>query len=94
MIWSPVGGGKLLTGDDERTRKIRAVLTEIAAREGLAGPARRPWPSLRAIRRRGVPIVGSGKRERVDGAIKAVNTVMDPQDWYAIVTETSETLEL
>ena len=42
----------------------------------------------------GVPIVGSGKRERVDGAIQAANTPMDRQDWYAIVTETSEMLEL
>jgi predicted oxidoreductase len=43
---------------------------------------------------KGVPIVGSGKRERVDGAIAAANAVMDRQDWYTIVTETSEMLEL
>ena len=39
MIWSPVGGGRLLTGDDEKTVKIRDLLTGIAKRTGLAGPA-------------------------------------------------------
>ncbi len=39
MIWSPIGGGKLMTGTDEQTVKIREVLAGIAKRNGLAGPA-------------------------------------------------------
>jgi predicted oxidoreductase len=94
MIWSPVGGGALLKGEDERTRKIRALLTEIAERMGLDGPADAAISFVVRHPARGVPIVGSGKRERIDGAIKAAGTVMDRQDWYAIVTETSPMLEL
>ena len=94
MIWSPVGGGALLKGDDERTKKIRAILTDIAGRTGLDGPAEAAIAFVARHPVKGVPIVGSGKRERMDGAIKAVNTVMDRQDWYAIVTETSPMLEL
>ena len=94
MIWSPVGGGALLKGDDERTKKIRAMLTDIAVRTGLDGPAEAAIAFVARHPVKGVPIVGSGKRERMDGAIKAVNTVMDRQDWYAIVTETSPMLEL
>ena len=65
-----------------------------AEREGLAGPADVAIAFVAHHQPKGVPLVGSGKRERVDGATKAVNMVMDAQDWYAIVAETSETLEL
>jgi predicted oxidoreductase len=94
MIWSPVGGGKLLTGDDARTKKIRDLLTRIAKENGLDGPAEAAMAFVVRHPAKGVPIVGSGKRDRMDGAIKAVNTVMDRQDWYAVATETSEMLEL
>jgi predicted oxidoreductase len=94
MIWSPVGGGRLLTGEDARTKKIRALLSDIAVKAGLDGPAEAAMAFVARHPAKGVPIVGSGKRARVDGAIKAVNAVMDQQDWYAIVTETSEMLEL
>lgn len=94
MIWSPVGGGRLLTGEGERETKIRALLADIAKREGLDGPAEAAMAFVVRHPAGGVPIVGSGKRERVEGAIKSVNTVMDRQDWYAVVTETSPMLEL
>ena len=94
MIWSPVGGGRLLTGDDEKTKKIRDLLAGIARRNDLAGPAEAAISFVARHPAKCVPVVGSGKRDRVDGAIKAVNTVMDQQDWYAVVTETSPMLEL
>jgi predicted oxidoreductase len=94
MIWSPVGGGRLLTGDDEKTRRIRDILADIARRESLDGPAEAAIAFVVRHPAGGVPIVGSGKRERMDGAIKAANTIMDQQDWYAVVSETSPMLEL
>ena len=87
-----LSGGKLLTGNDARTARIRGLLTDIAKRNGLMGPAQAAMSFVARHPAKGVPIVGSGKRERVDGAIQAVNTVMDRQDWYAIATETSEML--
>jgi predicted oxidoreductase len=94
MIWSPVGGGKLLTSDEPRVARIRALLADIAKKTGLAGPAEAAMAFVARHPAKGVAIVGSGKRERVDGAITALNSIMDRQDWYAVVTETSEMLEL
>jgi predicted oxidoreductase len=94
MIWSPVGGGRLLTSDEPRVAKIRVLLADIAKRTGLAGPAEAAMAFVARHPVKGVAIVGSGKRERVDGAIAALSTVMDRQDWYAIVTQTNEMLEL
>lgn len=94
MIWSPVGGGRLLTSDDEMVSAIRAKLTEIAKAYNLDGPAEAAMSFVVRHPVGGVPIVGSGKRERMTGAIKAVNTAMDIQDWYDIVAVTSPSLSL
>ncbi|MEX0851789.1 MAG: aldo/keto reductase [Bauldia sp.] len=94
MIWSPVGGGRLLTGDDERSARMRDLLAGIARRYGLPGPAEAAIAFVARHPAGGIPIIGSGKRERLDGAIRAVNTPIDRQDWYEIVTQTSEMLHL
>lgn len=94
MIWSPVGGGRLLTSDEDQVVKIRNVLSDIAQSYDLAGPAEAAMAFVARHPAHGIPIVGSGKRERIEGAIKAVSTDMDRQDWYAVVTETSPMLAL
>lgn len=94
MIWSPVGGGRLLTSEEPLAVKVRALLTEIAKREGLDGPAEAAISFVVRHPVGGVPIVGSGKRERIAGAVKAAAAPMKRDDWYAIVTETSPMLEL
>lgn len=94
MIWSPVGGGRLLTGEDAKTVKLRALLADVARRYHLDGPAEAAIAFVARHPAKGVPIVGSGKRERMEGAVKAVNAVIDRQDWYAVVTETSPMLDL
>jgi predicted oxidoreductase len=94
MIWSPVGGGRLLRSDEPPIMKMRMMLADMARRAGLDGPGDAAIAFVVRHPAGGVPIVGSSRRESIDGAVKAVATVMDRQDWYAIVTETSEMLEL
>jgi predicted oxidoreductase len=84
----------LLRSDEAQIVKIRDILSGIAQSHGLAGPAEAAMAFVSRHPARGIPIVGSGKRERIDGAIKAVQTRMDRQDWYAVVTETSPMLDL
>jgi predicted oxidoreductase len=94
MIWSPIGGGRLMTGDDERTVKLRNVLIDIAKRTGLAGPGEAAIAFVARHPAGGLPIIGSGKRERMEGAIAAGNTPLSRQDWYEIATVHSPMLEL
>lgn len=94
MIWSPVGGGRLLTGSDEQVVRIRAVLAEIAKRNGLAGPAEAAIAFVARHSAKGIPIIGSHHRERMDGAIKAVANPLGREDWYEVATQTSEMLNL
>lgn len=94
MIWSPIGGGRLMTGDDPQVVKIRGILADIAKRNGLVGPAEAAIAFVARHPAGGVPIIGSGKRERLEAAIQAVNNPLERMDWYEVVTATDEMLNL
>jgi predicted oxidoreductase len=88
MIWSPVGGGRLLKSDDDSIVKVREKLDEIAQVYGLDGAANAAISFVARHPANSVIVIGSGKRERIEGAIKAVNTELDRPDWYDIVAKT------
>ncbi len=94
MIWSPVGGGRLLTSEEDDIVALRALLGDIARRMGLPGPAEAAMAFVARHPVGGMPIVGSGKRERVDGAIQAVNAEFARDDWYEVVSKSSPLLEI
>lgn len=83
FAWSPLGGGRLATGDGVPPALL-AVLDRLAARESvertdialafvLAHPASP------------VAIVGTGRPERLRGATRALGVHLDRRDVYAIV---------
>jgi predicted oxidoreductase len=92
MIWSPVGGGRLLTRDDDYIAKVREKLSEIAKAYELDGPANAAISFVARHPANSVIVLGSGKQERIEGAIKAVNTELDRADWYDIVSMTHPSL--
>jgi predicted oxidoreductase len=95
MIWSPVGGGALFNGTEDRTIRIRNRLTAIAERTQRRGGAFEAAIAFVARHpARGIPIIGSGKRDRLDDAIRAVNNPLDRQDWYEVIGESNELLEI
>lgn len=92
MIWSPVGGGRLLNSENAEIVKLRIFLAKLAETYGLAGPAEAAIAFVARHPVGGIPIIGSHRRDRIEGAIKASNTVMDRQDWYEIVSQTKPSL--
>lgn len=94
MIWSPVAGGRLLKGDDDETVEMRALLADIAEKYQLAGPAEAAFAFVTRHPAGRVPIVGTADRGRIDGAIRAIGTTLDRQDWYRVATLGSPGLKL
>jgi predicted oxidoreductase len=92
MIWSPVGGGRLLTSDDDYIVKVRQKLAKIAKTYDLDGPANAAISFVARHPANSVIVLGTGKQERIEGAIKAVNTKLDRQDWYDVISITHPTL--
>jgi predicted oxidoreductase len=84
MIWSPLGGGRLFTSDDPAAQRVRAALSDIAARHAVsvstvayAWILRHPSGAL--------PIVGSRRSEALDEAVRALSLNLDRQSWYEVL---------
>ena len=85
QIWSPLAAGRLLSAEGERPAAIRAALDLIAAGHGLAGPGEAALAWIARHPTLPVPVIGSGKRERIDAALKALDVDLDRQDWYGVL---------
>ena len=85
MIWSPLGGGRLFTGDDERARRVRACMTDIAARLQISlATLAFAWVLRHPSRPH--PVTGSGRIDGLREAVAALDVRLNHQDWYAIWT--------
>ena len=84
MIWSPLAGGRLFTGDDAVAERVRTALTGLASQHGVSAPTlayawilRHPSQPL--------PIVGSRRSEALDEAVRALSLQLDRQGWYEVL---------
>ncbi|GLQ95194.1 aldo/keto reductase [Dyella acidisoli] len=85
MIWSPLAGGRLFSGDDDQTQRVRTEMTAIAARYGISLTTLAfAWvlrhPSLPC------PITGTRRIDGLRDAVAALKVQLDVEDWYAIWT--------
>ncbi|HET6553383.1 MAG TPA: aldo/keto reductase [Dyella sp.] len=85
MIWSPLAGGNLFNGEDGRALRTRAAMLEIAGRHGISLTTLAFAWILRHPSRPH-PITGSGRMANLGDAVKALDVVLDAEDWYAIWT--------
>jgi len=85
MIWSPLAGGRLFTGDDEQAQRVRAEMSAIASRHGVSLTTLAFAWVLRHSSRP-YPITGTGRIEGLRDAVAALDVQLDAEDWYAIWT--------
>lgn len=85
MIWSPLAGGRLFTGDDEQAVRVRAEMTTIAHRYGITLTTLAFAWALRHPSRPHV-ITGTGRIDGLREAVAALDVTLDAGDWYAIWT--------
>ena len=85
MIWSPLGGGRLFTGEDAQARRVREEMSAIAMRLGVSlATLAFAWVLRHPSRPH--PITGTGRLEGLREAVAALNVRLEPEDWYAIWT--------
>jgi predicted oxidoreductase len=83
MAWSPLAGGRLLTGSDEAGLRTRAALARIAPEyHATAEQLALAWvgmlPSQPQI------VIGTNRIERVRAAADSVRITLDRQHWYEL----------
>ncbi|OFX39284.1 MAG: hypothetical protein A2W95_08130 [Bacteroidetes bacterium GWA2_40_14] len=85
MIWSPLAGGSLFSGQSERAQKVRKVMNEISAELGdppldqvaLAWLLKHPSGPI--------PVIGTFQKERVLSAAKAMQLELTDEQWFQIL---------
>jgi predicted oxidoreductase len=86
MVWSPIGGGRLFTGEGEQVERLRRALGEIGAALGGAALDQVALAWVLAHPSRPLAVLGTGKLERVRAAVEAESLQLTRQQWFAIWT--------
>jgi predicted oxidoreductase len=82
LAWSPLGGGRLATGD--APPGLVATLDELAEREGTTRTAV-ALAFVLAHPSRPIPIIGTQRPERIRQAAAALEVNLSRSDWYRLV---------
>lgn len=85
MIWSPLGGGRLFSGEDAQVLRVRETMNAIATRYGIS-LATLAYAWILRHPSHPHPITGSGRLEGLRDAVAALDVRLDAEDWYAIWT--------
>ncbi|KGI77095.1 aldo/keto reductase [Oleiagrimonas soli] len=85
MIWSPLGGGRLFTGEDAQAVRVRGVMQPMAERLGVS-LATLAYAWILRHPSRPHPITGSGRIEGLREAVAALDVTLSAEDWYTIWT--------
>ncbi len=84
MIWSPLGGGGIFNPHDERTTRLNAELQAVAAELGGAGLDQVALVWVLAHPVGVVPVLGTGKLERIRASVEALELDLSRQQWFRL----------
>jgi len=84
MAWSCLGGGEIFNGTSEQAVRVRRVLEEIRAEIGAESIDQVIYAWVRRLPSHPLPIIGSGKIERVKAAVAALELEMSREQWYRV----------
>lgn len=81
LAWSPLAGGRIMEGTDQKAVLIREKLTEIGAKYGAnLEQVAVAW----LIRLGTLPIIGSTLESRIRNAASATDITLEYEDWYEL----------
>ena len=84
MAWSPFAGGRLFTSDDERAVRARAALAAVGRELGDRPPDQVALAWLLRHPARIVPVLGTGRADRIRSAAEAESIELSREQWYAL----------
>ncbi|MDO5410426.1 MAG: aldo/keto reductase [Lachnospiraceae bacterium] len=84
MAWSPLGGGSVFSGDDERSVCLRKVIQEIAETHNTTmDTIMYAWLFVHPVRI--AAITGTMNADRIKNAVNALEIQLSYDEWYQIL---------
>ncbi|HHC6559044.1 TPA: aldo/keto reductase family oxidoreductase [Vibrio parahaemolyticus] len=84
MAWSCLGGGSIFSGESEQSIRVRNELEAIREEVGATSIDQVIYAWVRRLPSKPIPIIGSGKIERVHTAVNALNIELTREQWYRV----------
>ncbi|EGR3261613.1 oxidoreductase [Vibrio parahaemolyticus] len=84
MAWSCLGGGSIFSGESEQSIRVRNELEAIREEVGATSIDQVIYAWVRSLPSKPIPIIGSGKIERVQTAVNALNIELTREQWYRV----------
>jgi len=85
MTWSPFGGGDLFRDEkNERIQRVKKTLEKLSQKYNAdTDTIALAW--VLKLPSKPFPVLGTGKAERVQSAVKALDLELELQDWYELL---------
>lgn len=90
MAWSPMAGGELIFPTTEKGKNMKAILTQVGEELGIQEIDKIVYAWLLKHPSLIMPIIGSGKIDRVKNAVEAFSIDMSLEQWFKIYTLATE----
>lgn len=84
MAWSCLAQGQIFTGDSEQVKRVRSELEAIRDEIGAQSIEQVIYAWVMRLPSKPLPIIGSGKIERVAAAVQALDFELSREQWYRI----------
>lgn len=84
MAWSCLGGGRIFSSNDEQAVRVRNELEAIRDEVGASSIDQVIFSWVRRLPSNPMPIIGSGKIERVQAAVDALNIELSREQWFRV----------
>lgn len=85
MAWSPLAGGAIFKGEDEKALRLQHTLKNIQEETGAKGIDEVLYAWLLNHPATIMPIVGSGKKDRIQNAIDSLSITLNHDQWFEIL---------
>lgn len=84
MAWSCLAGGEIFNGQTEQAKRVRSELEAIAQEIGADSIDQVIYAWVLRLPSKPLPIIGSGKIDRVKAAIAALDLELTREQWYRV----------
>ncbi|WP_421384016.1 aldo/keto reductase [Bacillus salacetis] len=85
MAWSPLAGGRLFSSEDEKAVRLRSTLEKVREEKNAADVSQIIYAWLLNHPSRIMPIIGSGKIERIRSAADSLDIKLNHDQWFEIL---------